>query len=324
MKVSKNGFAKSFAIVIMVSLILVSNLAKAGGDLKLPSEPVRIEVFNGAESTFEIKLMDVPRGCDIANGMYHGWCVDRGADIERSPVIHSVLLYSSLNPPGELAGEEWDMVNYILNHKQGRAVKAIQEAIWYFVDLNGSYIPTRQDAWDIIDDALANGDGFVPRYGQTMAVICYPTLLLLPGEYPIQITIIEVVNLKGPESTPTPTPTPQPTPEPTPMPSPTPTPTPTATPAPTPTPKPTPTQTPGPTPTPSPAPTPTPTLSPTPTSSPSPVPSPLPTPSPTLSPLPTQPTESALNPLTFIALLIIVVATSVFAVAIYKRKKPSA
>jgi len=196
-KSSKRSFAIGLAILMTISLLLINNVAAADNDLNLPSTPVRIEVSNGTESYFITNLMDVPSGYDVTNGTYLGWCVDMRAEMARSPATHPVYLYSSLNPPGELASEEWDMVNYILNHKQGEAMD-IQQAIWYFIHMNSSYTPTRPVAWDIVNDTLANGDGFVPEYGQTVAVICYPTTLF-PDQSEVQISIIEVENTVIPE-----------------------------------------------------------------------------------------------------------------------------
>jgi len=194
---SKEGLAISFVIFITLSLLLISNSAAADTGLNLPSMPVRIEVSNGTESYFNTKLMDVPSGYDVTNGTYFGWCVDIRTEMARSPATHQVFLYSSIDPPGELADEEWDMVNYILNHKQGTA-QDIQQAIWYFIHMDGNYAPTSTVAWDIINDALANGDGFIPGYGQTLAVICYPTILF-PGQPDVQVSIIEVENTVIPE-----------------------------------------------------------------------------------------------------------------------------
>jgi hypothetical protein len=133
----------------------------------------------------------------VANGTYPGWCVDVRTEMARSPAIHAVFLYSSLNPPGELAGEKWDMVNYILNHKQGNT-QDIQQAIWYFIHMDGNYTPTSAVAGDIVNDTLANGHGFVPEYGETIAVICYPTILF-PTQPDVQISIIEVAYPVVPE-----------------------------------------------------------------------------------------------------------------------------
>ncbi|MEM2889418.1 MAG: hypothetical protein QXR42_08135 [Candidatus Bathyarchaeia archaeon] len=199
MKITKIRSATIFIAIITLAIVVssnVSNVAADGTDLNLPSDPVTIEVFDGTVSYFETHLMDVPPGYDVTNQTYLGWCVDTRAHLERSPARHMVFLYSSLNPPGELASEEWDMVNYILNHKQGKEAMDIQEAIWYFIHMDESFNPTRPGAWDLINDAIANGNGFVPEYGQTVAVICYPTPLF-PQE--VQISIIEVQNTVIPE-----------------------------------------------------------------------------------------------------------------------------
>jgi len=84
------------------------------------------------------------------------------------------------------------MVNYILNHKRG-AAGDIQQAIWHFANVDGNYTPPSNDtqAWAMINDALANGTGFMPTNGQTIAVICYPETVL-PGSPSVQVSIIEV------------------------------------------------------------------------------------------------------------------------------------
>jgi len=186
---SKRNLAIGFVILVALSSILVNHVAATDDGLNLPSTIVRIEVSDGTESYFITKLSEVPLGHDVTNGTYSGWCVDTTAEMARSPATHAVKLYSSGSPPGELAGEKWDLVNYILNHKQG-AAEDIQQAIWYFVHMDSSYSPTSTVAWTIVNDTLANGNGFVPEYGQTIAVICYP-MVLLPEPTDVQISIIE-------------------------------------------------------------------------------------------------------------------------------------
>lgn len=188
--------AIGFAILIVSSPILTYNVRAAVEQLKLPSTSVFIEVINGTESYFVTKLSDVPAGFDVTNGTYLGWCVDVRATMTRSPATHEVRLFSSTNPPAELASMKWNMVNYILNHKQG-AAGDIQQAIWYFVHMGGNYTPTSTMAWNIINDTLANGGGFVPGNGQTMAVICYP--LVYSHAPDIQISIIEIKDPIVPE-----------------------------------------------------------------------------------------------------------------------------
>jgi len=189
---SKRNLAISFAILMALSSILVNHVAATNAGLNLPSTPVMIEVSNGTESYFNTKLSDVPSGYDVANGTYLGWCVDIRTEMTRSPATHAVFLYSSSNPPGQLASEKWDMANYILNHKQGTA-QDIQQAIWYFIHMNSNYTPTSTVAWIIINDTLMNGNGFVPGNGQIIAVICYP-IILFPSQPDVQISIIEVTN----------------------------------------------------------------------------------------------------------------------------------
>ena len=194
---SKRNLAIGFVILIALSSILVNHVAATDDGLNMPSTIVRIEVSDGTESYFSTKLSEVPVGYDVTNGTYLGWCVDVTAEMARSPATHAVKLYSSCNPSGELAGERWDMVNYILNHKQGSA-EDIQQAIWYFVHMDSSYLPTSTVAWAIVNDTLANGNGFVPEYGQIIAVICYP-MVLLPEPTDVQVSIIEVTNTVIPE-----------------------------------------------------------------------------------------------------------------------------
>jgi hypothetical protein len=181
---SKVRAATGLIALVVVSLILVRYVNAVDTGLNLPSMPVTIEVYNGTESYYDTLLSNVPSGYNVENGSYLGWCVDRRCIMQRSPATHQVTLFSSCNPPNNLTGQKWDMVNYILNHKQG-ASEDIQQAIWYFINLVGNYLPSRPTALAMINDTNANGIGFVPTIDQTIAVICYTT------ESKTQITIIE-------------------------------------------------------------------------------------------------------------------------------------
>lgn len=187
---SRRSLARGSTILILLSSVLLVSMVAADGGLNLPLIPVKIEVFDGTGSYFDTKLMEVPSGYDVGNATYPGWCVDASAVMTRSPATHIVRLYSSVSPPGDLASEKWDIVNYILNHKQGTA-QDVQQAIWYFIHMDGSYTPTSSVAWVIVNDAEANGNGFVPGSGQTIAVICYP-VILFPDQPDVQISIIEI------------------------------------------------------------------------------------------------------------------------------------
>lgn len=203
---AKRSLAAGFAILIAFSLVLASPMADAQNGLTLPTTPVRMEASNGTLSYFNTTLSDIAQGYDVTNGSYPGWCVDTTAEMTRSPAIHTVSLYSSIDAPGELGSQRWDMVNYILNHKQGTA-QDIQQAIWYFVNSDGNFTPSSTTAWAIVNDALTNGSGFVPKRGQVIAIICFP-LVLLPTPTSIQITVIELTvppltgDITGPDGTP--------------------------------------------------------------------------------------------------------------------------
>jgi len=186
-------FAKSILIFVAASVILAAPAYAIGGALDLPSTIVRIEVSDGTQSYFDTVLSEVPSGYDVTNATYRGWCVDVRTEMARSPATHAVFLYSSTNAPGELVNEEWDLINYILNHKQGGSVLDIQQAIWYFthIDGDGEYVPSSTIAWMIINDTLENGSGFIPGPDQVAAVICYPTILF-PNQPDVQVSIIEV------------------------------------------------------------------------------------------------------------------------------------
>jgi hypothetical protein len=187
---SRTNLAVGMVILIAFSSILVNHAAGIQGGVKLPPDLVTIEVSNGTESYFVTELRNVPSDYDVTNGTYLGWCVDIKTEMARSPATHEVTLYSSISPPGELVNERWDLVNYILNNKRG-VTEDIQQAIWYFVHLNDHYDPTRPLAWVIINDAQANGNGFAPEIGQTLAIICYP-IIMVPSQPAVQISIIEI------------------------------------------------------------------------------------------------------------------------------------
>ena len=166
-------------------------------DPNLPQTTITISVVDGSISYFVATLSNVPNGFDVTNGIYLGWCIDSGITMTRNQEFN-VRLYSSIDPPTglipDVAPFEWDKVNYILNHKPSTATKDdIQQAIWNYVNLNGLETPTLQVAQEIIDDAQANGAGFVPETGDVVALICYPDGYDNQNEPPFaQMTIIEL------------------------------------------------------------------------------------------------------------------------------------
>jgi len=193
-KRAQHTLAIAIIVFSALSSITVYSVRATDGIFLPPSTMIfTIEVANGTSSYFLTTLSNVPQGYDVTNAAYPGWCIDVNAQMSRSPATHQIVLYSSLDPPnGTLKDQRWDIVNYILNNKQGNA-EDIQAAIWYFIHFNNATEtpPGNQNvAWDIIHDALAHGTGYIPAPGQTVAVICNP-ITFLPGN-PVQISIIEV------------------------------------------------------------------------------------------------------------------------------------
>jgi hypothetical protein len=177
--------------MLLSSMVYVEKTNAAVVSLKLPTKTVTLEAFNDTSSYFVSKLSNVPSGYSITNKTYLGWCVDRTAVMTYTPSTHQVQLYSSLNPPGVLGNQSWDRVNYILNHKQGNKLD-IQNAIWYFINLNASYTDFSSDAaWGMVNDSIAHGQGFIPDSTQITAVICYP-VRVFSTDTSVQVSIVEV------------------------------------------------------------------------------------------------------------------------------------
>lgn len=222
------------AIIIITSASSFNRTIATYDLLILPKNSIILEVRDGTQSYYLTKLSNVPDYYDISNGEYLGWCIDTRTDLPRSPAKHIVILYSSLNPhelPAGLIDQKWNMVNYILNHKPlGAQARDIQEAIWYFINLNGGYSPKSNVAKMLVAEAEANGANFTPTMGQIAAVVAVPVLVFPSAN--VQISIIEVtipirVYPTPPEASPTPTPNTAPSPSPTPSISPEASPTPT-------------------------------------------------------------------------------------------------
>lgn len=159
--------------------------AQAQPLLSLPTNPVGVSVWPGNTSYFDTTLSFVPPGYDVENTTYPGWCIDKNARIDVSRTYRA-RLYSSYDValPTHLQNDNWDMVNYIINHKHPDAdLYTIQDAIWYFI--GGGGYPTNPIAIAMVEDALANGEGYRPGPGDIVAVICD----VRPG---VQQNIIEV------------------------------------------------------------------------------------------------------------------------------------
>ncbi len=175
-------------LLLAASALLLCSSAKAAVDV--PPGPVTAYIEGADASFFIVQLSGVPAGYDVSNTTYPSFCVSY-FDTESPVGTHPVQLYDSTGPlPSDLQ-EDYNRINYILNHKQGTG-DDVQAAIWFFTDgITSGLTPAAQA---MIDDALANGGSFTPGVGQITAVI-----LQALDDPDLQTIIIEVT-----------TPTPQP------------------------------------------------------------------------------------------------------------------
>jgi hypothetical protein len=207
-KMKTKKFAISVLAILMLSGILMTTVSAVVWTPSLPTDPVTMEITNLTlwEMPFLIQLSNVDPGFDITNGMYTGWCADVNSEISRG-VEYEVMLYSSYDVDPEVPDEEWDMINYILNNKQGTG-SDVQDAIWYFInDRNYRPLPpwsvpnapwaVSATAQAIVTDALSNGAGYEPGEGDILAIVCVPVDEFGEPLSDVQIVIIEL-QIPGP------------------------------------------------------------------------------------------------------------------------------
>ena len=165
--------ATSIGLFLIAASILMSQgffgmEVMAQPSISLPSGPSAIVVYRTDPCYLSTTLSGVPAGYDdVPNGIYCGYCVKEHIFITPGQQ-YSVTLRSSYDPnlPSHAQDPDWPKINYILNHKQGNWFD-IQTAIWYFFD-SGNLPPVGSVARDIVDDAVANGQSFIPGFGESM------------------------------------------------------------------------------------------------------------------------------------------------------------
>jgi hypothetical protein len=149
----------------------------------------------GAPSYFDVAIS----GGTTLDGMYDGHCVDGDHSIQRGDVYQANVYSSYEDFPLGLVEypENLDLINYIINQRYvgnpspsggTYSLWEVQRAIWALIEdeCNCWTEPYSQEhVGEIVADALANGEGFVPGCGDVMAVILEPL-------WEVQILIIEV------------------------------------------------------------------------------------------------------------------------------------
>jgi len=161
--------------VVIAMILSVSAVVSANTDVNLPNEPVTLNVSNpGANSYFDTTLKNVPDGFDVINATYVGWCTQKDQTIYPNHDYDNTYLYSSYNSsmPGYLWHENWSMVNYIINNKQGSSWHQVQYAIWYVLDMGDHGL--NSIGWSMVENATLHGQSYSPGLFDLLAVIADP------------------------------------------------------------------------------------------------------------------------------------------------------
>ena len=141
----------------------------------LPPDPVVvIHTQPGATSLFDIWFWGTGVGYDIeTNDTLPGWCIE---DVPLPNVQDPgrVTLYCSYDDalPGNLGDLPIDQINYMLNNRIGEPME-VQVAIWLLLGYSEPSKPATENSYAMLEDALANGAGFVPGPGELVAIMLY-------------------------------------------------------------------------------------------------------------------------------------------------------
>jgi hypothetical protein len=129
------------------------------------------------KTTFDADLTGIPSDSyNVWDDVWPCWCVD----IDNLPKDGYVELWSTYDADIPIPDDDWDLINYIINHYNVGDILPdgeitfveLQDAIWEFID--GGYSGSDPRTLAIIDDAVANGEGFVPQAGQYCAILLWP------------------------------------------------------------------------------------------------------------------------------------------------------
>jgi len=153
--------------------------------LDLPEEPQSAHIAINNDSTYVTTLMHCPTGYHVQSALpYTGWCVDLYHHISTNHTYYATL-YNSYDPnlPERLKDSDWDLANYVINNRIGNRW-SVQAALWYFVG-GGDYPSNDENAVSMIEDALANGEGYTPSFGDRVMV-------LVDVDEDTQVTAIEI------------------------------------------------------------------------------------------------------------------------------------
>ena len=154
--------------------------------LALPGQ-VSLNVSTAGDGYFQSTIT----GGTSLDGTYTGWCIDAQHYITPGANYDTVNVYSSYEPlpdsvltaydqPSQTVvgansnidkEENLDLVNWLINNRDGYSDADVQDAIWTLIDDNPYGCSTA--CQDLVAAAYANGEGFEPNFleGEVLAVI---------------------------------------------------------------------------------------------------------------------------------------------------------
>ena len=156
-------------------------------------------VFTGGDENFPPGSFNGPHGRTWA-----GWCADQ-AHTMYPGLPYNVQVFSTYDPelPSVAQSDNWDMINYLITQRRNNtggiysqnwsdnAVKVEFElALWYFT--GGLGAKPGGLAGQFVDDAIANGDDFIPGSGEWYALVLVPDTSTDNNTVRAQMNIIEV------------------------------------------------------------------------------------------------------------------------------------
>lgn len=186
---------KIFGILLLISILALVPAASAA----LPATVGGTLIYKPASHPNDYYQADLQTGTnpELPSGIHALFCANQHTTIYTG--WHEWSVYTSLKPVPVGATADWDRINYVINHPDtlhGRATwHELQAAFWHYQGdsppYHSSINPYNTDIYqDLIADADANGEGFVPQSGETYAVVMYisqtvqPSMTFEPVPYP--------------------------------------------------------------------------------------------------------------------------------------------
>ena len=185
--------AVSLCTLIMCSIQPIV-VAQDEPTVYLPTTTVRMIPNDGSNAWFDFTMSEIPPGYDITNGVCPGWCVQYSKQMEEGD--HPVELKSCYadNLENGFQYIDWEKINYIINHKQGKSRENVQRAIWFFTD--NISITGYPDAQEIVEATNVSSPGYVPQAGEILAIAVEGATERLQLAF-LELTIPDPYTLKG-------------------------------------------------------------------------------------------------------------------------------